>query len=86
MWGELTRLGGPDDVPPRVLQSLRIYGGASGIWYDQRITTATDPRGLKAAIFGRLFAMGSWKGSFRGELNTFVQLAEKEVSAGMREA
>jgi hypothetical protein len=37
--------------------------------------------GLVAAIFGRIFAMGSYRGSFRGELDTFVRLAEAEARA-----
>ncbi|VXC31848.1 conserved hypothetical protein [Arthrobacter sp. 9V] len=36
-------------------------------------------RGFIAAIFGRLFAMGSYKGSFQGELETFRKLVESET-------
>ncbi|MGJ3190425.1 SRPBCC domain-containing protein [Paenarthrobacter nitroguajacolicus] len=36
-------------------------------------------RGFIAGIFGRLFAMGSYRGSFRGELETFRKLVESEA-------
>lgn len=35
-------------------------------------------RGLVSAIFGRLFASGSYGGSFQGELEAFARLAERE--------
>lgn len=35
--------------------------------------------GFIPGIAGRIFSMGSWKGSFRGELNTFVKIAEREA-------
>lgn len=35
-------------------------------------------QGLIAAIFGRIFAGGSDRGSFQGELNAFAKLAERE--------
>lgn len=34
-------------------------------------------RGIVAAIFGRLFASGSYRGSFQGELEAFARLAEQ---------
>jgi carbon monoxide dehydrogenase subunit G len=37
--------------------------------------------GIAAAVFGRIFATGSYKGSFRGELNEFAKLAEREALA-----
>lgn len=43
-----------------------------------RIRQEFVTRGFVAAIFGRLFAMGSYKGSFKGELETFRKLVEKE--------
>jgi len=36
--------------------------------------------GIVAAIFGRIFATGSYKGSFRGELNEFVRIAERDAA------
>lgn len=35
--------------------------------------------GLIPAISARIFATGSWRGSFRGELATFVRIAERDV-------
>jgi hypothetical protein len=35
--------------------------------------------GIVAAIFGRIFASGSYRGSFQGELNKFAELAAREV-------
>jgi Polyketide cyclase / dehydrase and lipid transport. len=34
--------------------------------------------GIIAAIFARIFASGSYRGSFQGELNAFAKLAERE--------
>jgi uncharacterized protein YndB with AHSA1/START domain len=34
--------------------------------------------GVVAAIFGRIFASGSYRGSFQGELNRFAEIAAKE--------
>lgn len=34
--------------------------------------------GIVAAIFARLFAAGSYRGSFQGELNAFAELAARE--------
>lgn len=36
-------------------------------------------RGVISAIFGRLFASGSYRGSFQGELEAFARLAEREL-------
>lgn len=36
-------------------------------------------QGFIAAIFGRIFAGGSYRGSFQGELNAFANLAEPET-------
>ncbi|MFI2565217.1 SRPBCC domain-containing protein [Paenarthrobacter sp. NPDC018779] len=36
-------------------------------------------RGFIAGIFGRLFATGSYKGSFKGELEVFRALVERET-------
>ncbi len=40
--------------------------------------------GLIPAIVGRIFATGSYKGSFRGELETFRRIAEREARDGSR--
>jgi hypothetical protein len=61
-----------------------IFSGESQVGLEPtatgtRLTQEFWTRGIKAAIFGRIFATGSWKGSFRGELNSFVKLAEQEA-------
>jgi uncharacterized protein YndB with AHSA1/START domain len=43
------------------------------------ITQEFWTQGVVPAIAGRIFAMGSYRGSFRGELNSFVRLAESEA-------
>ena len=45
------------------------------------LTTEFRTRGIVPWIFGRLFAAGSYKGSFRGELNEFVRIAERDATA-----
>lgn len=44
-----------------------------------RLTQEFRTEGLIPAISARIFALGSYKGSFRGELNTFVRIAEREA-------
>ena len=39
-------------------------------------------RGVISAIAARIFATGSYRGSFRGELKAFAKLAEREASTG----
>lgn len=41
-----------------------------------RIRQVIQTRELVAAVFGRIFATGSYKGSFRGELESFRALVE----------
>jgi uncharacterized protein YndB with AHSA1/START domain len=43
-----------------------------------RMTEVFRTEGLIPAIVARLFATGSWKGSFRGELAEFGRIAERE--------
>jgi uncharacterized protein YndB with AHSA1/START domain len=43
-----------------------------------RLTQEFETQGIIPAIAARIFATGSYKGSFRGELNTFVKIAEAE--------
>lgn len=43
-----------------------------------RISQTFRTIGLVSRLFARLFATGSYKGSFRGELNTFKRLVEAE--------
>jgi uncharacterized protein YndB with AHSA1/START domain len=43
-----------------------------------RLTQVFRTRGLISAITGRLFASGSYEGSFKGELETFRAIVERE--------
>lgn len=44
-----------------------------------RIHQVIATRGLVSAIFGRIFSLGSYQGSFKGELETFRRLVEREA-------
>jgi uncharacterized protein YndB with AHSA1/START domain len=46
-----------------------------------RLTQEFRTRGAMSAISARLFAAGSYKGSFRGELDAFRQIVEREAAA-----
>ena len=52
LWGELQANEGPDAVPPVVLQKLRVYGGARGIWVDKARTRdiSEDGSGISVAL------------------------------------
>jgi uncharacterized protein YndB with AHSA1/START domain len=43
-----------------------------------RLTQVFRTRGLISAVTGRLFAAGSYEGSFKGELEKFRTIAERE--------
>ena len=43
-----------------------------------RLTQVFRTRGAVSAIFARLFATGSYKGSFRGELEAFRRIVESD--------
>lgn len=45
-----------------------------------RLTQTFDTEGIIPAIAARIFATGSYKGSFRGELQTFKDLCEREAN------
>jgi len=47
-----------------------------------RLTQRLDTEGLVADLAARIFAIGSYEGSFRGELATFARLAEAEARSG----
>lgn len=42
-----------------------------------RITQVFRTQGVISAIAGWIFSMGSWKGSFKGELESFRKIAER---------
>jgi uncharacterized protein YndB with AHSA1/START domain len=44
-----------------------------------RLTQEFRTEGLISAVIARIFATGSYRGSFRGELDTFARLAEGEA-------
>jgi len=46
-----------------------------------RIVEEMRTEGLVSEITSRLFSMGSYKGSYQGELNDFARLAEREAAA-----
>jgi uncharacterized protein YndB with AHSA1/START domain len=43
-----------------------------------RIRQVLQTRGFVSAVFGRIFATGSYEGSFKGELERFRELVESE--------
>ena len=45
-----------------------------------RLAQTFRTRGVVSAVFARLFATGSYKGSFRGELEAFRKIAEREAA------
>jgi len=49
------------------------------------VTVTLDTEGILAAITARIFSLGSWKGSFRGELAHFGRLAEIEARPGLED-
>ena len=51
-----------------------------------RLTEEFRVAGFLSGILARLFAIGSYKGSFRGELNEFVRIAEREAAARASQA
>jgi uncharacterized protein YndB with AHSA1/START domain len=55
--------------------SVTFEPSATGTHLVQEFRT----EGLIPAVSARIFALGSYKGSFRGELASFVRLAEREA-------
>lgn len=54
---------------------VRFVPEGQGTRINQEFTT----QGFIAGVFGRLFAMGSYRGSFKGELEAFRELVEHEA-------
>ena len=46
-----------------------------------RLTQEFWTNGIISVVMGRIFAFGSYRGSFRGELSSFARLAEREAGA-----
>ena len=64
----------------------RILRGVSTATFEAdgsgtRITQDMRTEGWVSALTSRLFALGSYKGSYQGELNDFAKLAERETGA-----
>ena len=62
-----------------------ILKGESEVWLTPeadgtRLTQTFRTRGVISAITGRIFAAGSYKGSFQGELEEFRRIVEREAS------
>lgn len=58
--------------------SARFEADGEGTRIDQEFRT----RGLIPNVMGRIFAMGSYRGSFQGELNAFARIAAAEEASG----
>ena len=73
--------------PPRYLRTRfgsRVLAGESSARFEAegggtRIDQEFRTRGLISGIMGRFFALGSYHGTFQGELNTFARMAEAEA-------
>jgi uncharacterized protein YndB with AHSA1/START domain len=88
---------GPMKSPTEILEVKRphhvrtrfgniILRGESDVRFEPtadgtRLTQVFRTRGLVSAITGRLFAAGSFSGSFKGELEAFRTIAEREQVA-----
>lgn len=62
----------------------RMLRGESAVVFETEdggtsLTQRFRTEGLVPAISARIFATGSWRGSFRGELATFARIAEQEA-------
>jgi uncharacterized protein YndB with AHSA1/START domain len=87
---------GPVKSPTIVLEADRPgrFSTRFGSWILRGVNTTTftpEPGGTRidevmrtegwvSEITSRLFSMGSYKGSYQGELNDFARLAEREVA------
>jgi uncharacterized protein YndB with AHSA1/START domain len=73
---------------PRVFRTRfgnRLLAGESGATFEPqeggtRLTQEFVTRGAIPAIAAWIFSIGSYRGSFRGELNVFARIAERERS------
>jgi Polyketide cyclase / dehydrase and lipid transport len=85
------RMQSPTEIlaaePPRHVRTRfgnLILKGESDVRFDPdgggtRLTQRLMTRGIVSAFAARLFATGSYKGSFRGELEAFRRLAERDA-------
>jgi uncharacterized protein YndB with AHSA1/START domain len=78
--------------PPRFLRSRfgnGLLAGESSVRFERegdgtRIDQEFQTAGLIPNIMGRIFAMGSYRGSFQGELNEFARIAAAEERTATR--
>ncbi len=87
------RMGSPSEIleaeRPRHLKTRfgnRMLRGQTNVTFEAmasgtRLTQEFRTEGVVPAIAAWIFALGSYKGSFRGELESFVRLAEHEARA-----
>ena len=76
-----------EGVRPRLIRTRfgnRLLRGETRATFEPddggtRLTQEFRTEGLIPAIVARLFATGSYRGSFRGELNDFARLAEQDA-------
>ena len=85
------RMRSPSDIlqvdRPKLVRtrfgSWLLRGVAHATFEDQghgtRLTQEFWTNGIISAVMARIFAFGSYKGSFRGELKSFVRIAEREA-------
>lgn len=84
------RMASPTEVieveRPRVFRTRfgnRLLRGESGVTLEPDgdgtiLTQHFRTQGLISALMARIFAAGSYRGSFRGELEAFARIAERE--------
>jgi uncharacterized protein YndB with AHSA1/START domain len=78
--------------PPRFLRTRfgnGLLAGESIVRFEPegdgtRIDQEFQTTGLIPNLMGRIFAMGSYRGSFQGELNEFARIAAAEESTAAR--
>ena len=91
----LHRVVRPDEQPEQILEvdRPRLVRTRFGSWLLRGVEQAhvRGPgrrygltqefwtNGIISVVMARIFAFGSYKGGFRGELNSFVRLAEREA-------
>ena len=87
------RMASPTEVleadRPRVFATRfgsRVLAGENRATFEPdgdgtRLTQTFHVRGLLPRIMARIFATGSYRGSFRGELDEFVKIAEADARA-----
>ena len=83
-----------DAEPPRHIRTRfgnRMLRGETDVLFEPdgdgtRLTQEFRTEGLVPAITARIFATGSYRGSFRGELAAFARIVERESRAASPES